>query len=275
MRPLSWIKKNKEWIFSGIGVWLLSAIVAPLIAIVGYLFRSKIWSFLKVIAIQVRQASSALWNHLASQFSMPYWLLYLFIVFPCLGLILLFRRRQIRGVKIVSISDEKNPSIAQNGQFIDLAFGGVILNSGNQSGVISEITEVLLIIRKGKSNLELRNTQEIKLNYDDKNGVHLRYNPITVAKGERIPFSFRVKTDLTMDKIAKISESEYYHSVLLNSDRIEFNPDRIEFTLKYKVVEREVVKSKEMNIEVVDKASITDYFKDLLIKGLVVKRVYC
>lgn len=137
---------------------------------------------------------------------------------------------------------------------MDLAFRGVIWNSGNQSGVISEITEVLLIIRKGRSKLELRNTQEIKLNYDGKNDVSLRYNPITVAKGGRISFNFRVKTDLTIDKIKKLSESKDYHSVLLN-------PDRIEFTLKYKVLEREVVKSKEINIEVVDKPNITDYLK--------------
>ncbi|MBC8458689.1 MAG: hypothetical protein H8D67_11910 [Deltaproteobacteria bacterium] len=78
---------------------------------------------------------------------------------------------------------------------------------------------------------------------------------VNSSPGESIPFSFRVKTDLTIDKIKKLSESEDYHSVL--------NPDRIEFMLKYKVVEREVIKSKEMNIEVVDKPNITDYLKKM------------
>ncbi|MBC8233671.1 hypothetical protein H8E77_29340 [bacterium] len=236
------------WEHTWAQIIMLTGSLASIIAFIG------VFIFRKTIVSQINSAFVALWKHLTSQFSVPYWLLYLLIVFACLGLILLFRRRQIRGIKIVNINDEKNPYIAQNGNFMDLAFRGVIWNSGNQSGVISEITEVLLIIRKGRSKLELRNTQEIKLNYDGKNDVSLRYNPITVAKGGRISFNFRVKTDLTIDKIKKLSESKDYHSVLLN-------PDRIEFTLKYKVLEREVVKSKEINIEVVDKPNITDYLK--------------
>lgn len=218
--------------------------------------KKEILLYVIILGIVLNLIANVIWKYIPKETSHVDEVISGVLLLICV-LLLVFHKSQETSraiIDIVSAKDKENPSIARSGKFMDLAFGGIICNNGNQQGVISEITEALLIMRKGKYKLEFRNTKEIKLNYEGKNEVRLRYNPITVSKGERIPFNFRVETDLTIEEIERLSESEDYRSVLLN-------PDRIEFILKYKVVEGEVVKPKEMNIEVVDRTNITDYIK--------------
>lgn len=87
MRLLSWIKRNKQWFFSGIGVWLLRTALGSLIVVLGFLFV-RFHSNIKAIVIQIKQITVAFWNHLISQFFMPHWLLYILLVCSCFSLIL-------------------------------------------------------------------------------------------------------------------------------------------------------------------------------------------
>ena len=65
MKPLKWVRRNKEWLFSGIAVFCLSMVVT---------FRNF------------------LWNHLTSQILIPYFLLYILIAFSCFSLVLIILR---------------------------------------------------------------------------------------------------------------------------------------------------------------------------------------